>query len=220
MMMFTSCPLLIKLIKRVTSVKYLGVTLDQYLDFSVHVDQMISKASAKLGFLYRNRLFLDFFARKLLCQSLIFPYLEYCAASWYCSLSCGLREALNTFQRKCVRFTLNFDSRGHVGKTEFCSLSWLPFPTRVKYFNLVHAFKVRSGLAPGYLSEHFTSVSRAHTYNLRQSSCNFSLAFCESPTGTFQRNAISDWNALPRELKSIKVLAAFKGKLKQFLQSS
>ena len=28
------------LIKRVTSVKYLGVTLDQYLDFSVHVDQM------------------------------------------------------------------------------------------------------------------------------------------------------------------------------------
>ena len=65
------------LIKRVTSVKYLGVTLDQYLDFSVHVDQMISKASAKLGFLYRNRNFLNTHTRRILCGSLIFSGLEY-----------------------------------------------------------------------------------------------------------------------------------------------
>ena len=205
-------------IKRVNSVKYLGVTLDQYLDFSFHVDQMIKKASSKLSFLYRNRSFLDFYARKLLCQSLIFSNLEYCAASWYSGLSCGLRNALDSFQRKCVRFRTNFGPRSHVGNEEFRSLSWLPFPTRVKYFNRVYAFKVRSDLAPRCLSEHFSFVSTVHGYNLRQSASNFSLAFCDSPTGTFQRNAVSDWNALPKELKSIQTLPSFKGKLKQYLQ--
>ena len=205
---------------RVTSVKYLGVSLDLYLDFSVHVDKIIKKASGKLSFLYRNNSFLDLFSCKLLCQSLIFSSLEYCATSWYSGLSCSLREALNVFQRKCVRFTLNLGPRDHVGNHEFYPLKWLPFPTRVKYFNVIYAFKVRSGLAPGYLTEHFTFISNVHSHNLRQSSSNFSLAFCDSPTGTFQRSAISEWNALPKELKSIQTLSAFKGKLKQFLQLS
>ena len=41
-------------VNRVTSVKYLGVHLDQFLDFSTHVDTIIKKAVAKLSFLYRN----------------------------------------------------------------------------------------------------------------------------------------------------------------------
>ena len=207
-------------INRVTSVKYLGVTLDQFLDFSVHVDEIIKKASSKLSFLYRNRPYLDYFSRRLLCQSLIFSSLEYCASSWYSSLLVGLRDTLNVFQRKCVRFTLEYGPREHVGNKHFQSLSWLPFPKRVKYFDLVHAFKIRSGLAPGYLSEHFTFISNVHTHNLRQSQNNFSLAYCNSPTGTFQRNAISEWNALPGELKSIQTLFAFKHKLKHYLQLS
>ena len=40
-----------------------------------------------------------------------------------------------------------------------------------------------------------------------------------SPIGTFQRSAISEWNALPADLKSIQSLKVFKTKLKLFLQS-
>ena len=63
------------------------------------VDHIIKKASGKLSFLYRNHSFLDLFSRKLLCQTLIFSSLEYCATSWYSGLSCSLREALNVCQR-------------------------------------------------------------------------------------------------------------------------
>ena len=110
--------------------------------------------------------------------------------------------------------------RDNVGNHEFFSLNWLPFPTRVKYFNGVYTFKVRSGLAPRCLAEHFLFISDDYSHNLRQSSSNFSLAFCNSPTGTFQRSAVSEWNALPMELKSIQSLPSFKLKLKQFLQLS
>ena len=131
------------LVNRVTSVKYLGVNLDQCLDFTVHVEEIIQKASGKLHFLYRNRLYLNLAIRRILCQSLIFSGLEYCASSWYSGITCGLRDSLNVIQRKCIRFTLNLGPRDHVGNEEYCSLSWLTFPKRVKYFHLVHAYKVQ-----------------------------------------------------------------------------
>ena len=46
-------------VKRVTSTKYLGVFIDQYLDFSDHVEKLLKKAQGKLQFLYRNSGFLD-----------------------------------------------------------------------------------------------------------------------------------------------------------------
>ena len=64
-------------VERVTCVKYLGVWLDQFKDFSKHVDTIVKKGF-KLGFLYRNGRFMNFYVRRLLCQSLIFSNLEYC----------------------------------------------------------------------------------------------------------------------------------------------
>ena len=198
-------------VNRVTSVKYLGVYLDQYLDFSKHVEGLLKKARGKLLFLYRNGNYLNHTTRKLLCQALIFSSLEYCSPSWYNGLLVSLSESLNVFQRKCARFALFLPHRGHIGPKELIGLSWLPFPCRVKYFNIVHTFKIKAGLSPSYLRESFTEISTVHHYNLRQSSHNFSLAYCSSPI------AISSWNSLPSDLKEIRSLSLFKSRLKKYL---
>ena len=70
-------------VKRVTSVRYLGVLLDQHLNFSTHVEKLLSNARSRLAFLYRNRGFLNIRTRKLLCQSLILSCLEYCSSPWF-----------------------------------------------------------------------------------------------------------------------------------------
>ena len=209
-----------KVVNRVTSVKYLGICLDQFLDFSDHVDKLLKKARGKLQFLYRNKDFLNHQTRRFLCQSLIFSSLEYCSSSWYNGLSISLTNSLNVFQRKCARFALFLPHRSHIGPDHFAALTWLPFPKRVKYFNLVHTYKVKAGLSPSYLSQSFTQVSDVHRYNLRQSGVNFSLARCSSPTGTFNREAISSWNSLPTDLKTIGSLPLFKTRLKAHLSSS
>ena len=207
-------------VRRVTSVKYLGVVLDQCLDFSIHTHELIKKANAKLKFLYRNGHLLNLRAKKLLCQALIFSNLEYCASAWYSSLSSSLREMLNVIQRKCARFSLGLSPRAHIGDLEFCSLSWLSFPRRMSYRNLVHTFKIRAGLCPEYLLESFTRVSDVHEHNLRQSKTNFSLAQCDSPMGTFCRAAVSEWNLLPLELKGLKSIDSFRTRLKRHLQTA
>ena len=205
-------------VKRVTSVKYLGIILDQCLDFSCHIHELVKKANAKLKFLHRNGYLLNLHAKRLLCQALIFSNLEYCASAWFSSLSGNLREMLNVVQRKCARFSLGLGPRSHIGNSEFHSLSWLPFPRRIAFSNLVHTFKVRAGLCPAYMTANFNRVTDMHSYDLRQSKTNFSLARCESPSGTFCRDAISKWNTLPSELKGIESLASFKVRLKRHLQ--
>ena len=54
-------------VNQVSSVKYLGVTLDQQFKFTVHVTGMIKKCAGRISFLYRNSAFLDFDSRRTLC---------------------------------------------------------------------------------------------------------------------------------------------------------
>ena len=167
--------------------------------------------------MYRNSHLLNSRIRKLLCQTLIFSGLEYCASSWYFSLSCHSQERLNVIQRKCARFVLNLSSRSHIGDAELSSLSWLSFPRRVAFFSLVHAYKVKHGLSPSYLASEFKDVQAVHTHNLRQSSVNFSLAQCSSPPGSFVRNTVTNWNSLPVHVKACHSLSSFKVNLKDYL---
>ena len=119
---------------------------------------------------------------KLLVQSLIFSSTEHCSPSWYFGLTKTLSESLNVLQRKCARFSLGLDSRSQIGKEELLTLNWLSFPQRVSYISLVHAFKVRNGFSPSYISDELIGITKEHSHNLRQS--HFSLAHCRSPTGT------------------------------------
>ena len=134
------------------------------------------------------------------------------------TLKKGLRDRLDTMQRKIVRFVDSLDFRAHVGPSEFAVLNWLPFCTKVQFSSLVHLFKVKNGLAPPYMMEDFKSVTDVHCYNLRQGQ-NFSLAHCKFPVGTFNRFSVSAWNSLPTRLKNITTLQSFKLQLKAHLTS-
>ena len=75
---------------RVSTVKYLGVTLDASLNGSTHVSKMLKTCMGRLSFLYRNSSLLDAKSRKTLCSALIQPYIDYCCSSWYSGLSVAL----------------------------------------------------------------------------------------------------------------------------------
>ena len=96
-------------VNRVTSVKYLGVILDQHFKFTDHVTQMINKCAGRIGFLYRNSSSLDQRCRRVLCNSLIQPYLDYCSSTWYSGLSQMLKGRIDVLQRRMVKFILSKD---------------------------------------------------------------------------------------------------------------
>ena len=208
-------------VQRVHHVKYLGCYLDDSLSGSIHVGNVLKTCAGRLAFLYRNSKFLDFWTRKTLCMSLIQPYLDYCSSSWYEGLTVMYKNRLDVLQRKMTRFVFGFDFRHHVGPREYFSLSWLTIPDRVRYFRLIHLFKIKHGLAPRYLQRNIQSVSDTHSYNTRGSTSNFHVSRSLSSTpSAFAYSCVKNWNELPNRLKSIESLAIFKRDLKAFLLSS
>ena len=164
---------------------------------------------------------LDMEARKILTTALIQPHLDYCVSSWYEGVPKVLKAKLDVVQRRMVRFIYSRHPMDHVGTSDLKLLSWLTISDRVRYFKMVHVFKIRAGLAPQYLSEHFTPVSAVHTYGTRSQSFDFHASKAISMAQTsFAYSAILNWNSLPVSIKGIQSLSLFKSKLKSYLISS
>ena len=185
-----------------------------------HAENVVKKCAGRLSFLYHKAAFLDSNCRKLLTSALIQPYLDYCASSWYEGVPKRLRSKFDTLQRRIVRFIHSRGPMEHVSLADFGALSWLTVPDRVRFFRLLHVFKIRSGLSPSYLSVHFRPVHTVHSYGTRGSRHDFHISkeISMAPS-SFSYMAIADWNALPDDLKGIQSLSLFKSKLKQYLLS-
>ena len=207
-------------VNRVTSVKYLGVTLNAHMDGKAHAESIIRKSAGRLSFLYRNAFLMDFNNRNL-CSALIQPSLDYCASSWYGSLTQQLKSKIDILQRKMVRFVFSFGHMDHVDTCDFLKLSWLIFPDRVRFFRLCHVFKIKSGCAPSYLIDAFVPLTETYSYRTRGSTSNdFSVARCEGAPKSFSLTAIMEWNRLPANVRQSQSLSAFKNRLKSLLFNS
>lgn len=208
-------------VSQVSLVKYLGVKLDNRLKFTDHVKEVIKKCAGRIGFLYRHSGSLDFNCRKILCNSLVQPYLDYCCMSWYSSITKELRNRLDVIQRRLVRFVFSMDRMGHVDLRDLGRLSWLSVPDRVRFFKLSMAFRIRAGTAPAYLSSGFVPLNASHEHNTRRSSSNYRVSreMANSPR-SFAFTAVNQWNELPSSLQHLTSLGTFRSRLKQHLFSS
>ena len=76
-----------KTINKSSSVKYLGVNLDNTLSGESIASNVIKKASGRLKFLYRHSNCLNFKSRKTLSSALIMCHFDYACSSWYSAIS-------------------------------------------------------------------------------------------------------------------------------------
>ena len=208
-------------IKSTPTVTYLGVQLDHHLSGDNIVDNIISKSSSRLKFLYRKGNFLDFKTRKLLCSALIQPYFDYCVASWYPSISKSAKHKLQICQNKLVRFILNLGPRSHVGQSELRQVGLLNIDSRASQSLLNHAHSIYYKQCPTYLTQNFSYVADHHDYNTRSSTHNFYVP----PSNTMEQNtffyqAIQNWNRLPSSIKSLEAKSNYKNKVRYHLRMS
>ena len=80
-------------------VKFLGINIDENLNFSIHTEEICKKAGRQLSALTRLSFYLDSKAKLALFRAFILSHFQYCSAVWYhCS-------ALNThcIQEKALK---------------------------------------------------------------------------------------------------------------------
>ena len=69
--------------QRVNKAKFLGLIVDQHLNWKDQISMISQKFSKSCGIIYRIRNTLDMNFKGLIYYSLIHPYLTYCANVWW-----------------------------------------------------------------------------------------------------------------------------------------
>jgi hypothetical protein len=82
--------------------KDIGVTVDEQLNFSRHMQQQINKANSIMGLIRRTYSCIDERSFKYLFQGLVRPHLEYAAAIWN-PYKAGDIENVENVQRRATK---------------------------------------------------------------------------------------------------------------------
>ena len=147
-----------QIIHSTPSVKYLGLTIDQYLNGEEMALSIIKKVNSRQNFLYRQANFLDQNTKKLLCTALVLCLFDYSISSWYGGISKHMIKSLQIAQNKVIRFILSEHPRYHIEDVDFKDLNFLNILYRAKQLRLNHVFDIFNEGGPDYLRSHFTRI--------------------------------------------------------------
>ena len=185
--------------------KFLGVILDENLQFSKHIEHVLVKLSKSSGILYRIRDSLPITARLNYYYAFIYPYLTYNVIVWGGSSAVHIKPII-TQHKRIIRTICNSQRYDHSSPL-FHQLNLLKFEDIYKFSLCVHMFK---SLATGMFRV-------GHNRNTRQNNLAFSsfhrLTTCQK---AFSFRGPQVWNNLPTDLRSIDSLPLFKKKLKEY----
>ena len=105
-----------KEITRVSSQRYLGIIIDDKLNFKKQAEKLIKKLREATNALRCCRYALNFKAKRTLYFSLFNSHLEYGAYCYQDKLNKIQWQKITKLQKKCIRILFNAKNRTHTGK--------------------------------------------------------------------------------------------------------
>ena len=112
-------------IDRAKETVFLGVILDENLNWKSQISQIATKVSKSIGIIYKCSFYPSKTPLRILYYSLIYPYFHYCNVVWASTYKTNLRR-LVTLQKRAVRIINNSNFDAHTDPI-FKELSILKF---------------------------------------------------------------------------------------------
>ena len=203
-----------EVVQRVNKAKFLGVIVDQHLNWKDHISMITQKMSKSCGIIYRIRNTLDIKSKRLIYYSLIHPYLTYCVNVWSSTYRTNLKMVC-TAQKRSVRALFATAQQPH-SRDIFLNQRILPLDKLINQQEGILAYKVISGTY--LLGDILTDRHDLHHYQLRNDENLRIPLHSTTHSQLFIRyRAIKTWNSLSDDLRSASSLTSFKKKLKLML---
>ena len=140
---------------RVKYWKVLGVHLDEQLNWSVHIDKVVSSCYKTLGILKKMKRFAPLNVRKNLIEALIFSRIDYCNSLFYHAQHQYINR-IQKFQNACGSFVL----KKYCRIKDVVSLGLLPINKRIEFSILKLTHKaLYLETYPTYLKLEFKSTN-------------------------------------------------------------
>ena len=141
---------------------FLGLTINENLNWKSHLNKVSNKISRTLGVMNRLKHFLTTDTLRTIYNSLILPHLNYCILVW--GFEC---KRIQKIQKKCVRVITASKFNSH-SEPLFKALNLLKVEDIFKSQSLKFYHKHVNDKLPSYFSDMFISKSSVHNYRTRQ----------------------------------------------------
>lgn len=198
-------------------IKFLGIYLDQHLDWKYFYKELANKLAKNLNIIRHLKYYLDHKALQQLYFALIHSYLSYCTIVWGNNYKTNLRN-IQTIQNKSIRLVFRecnyLDTDSLYNKYKILNISSL-----FKMQTLLFVYKHINNLLPLYYSSNKLFHKNPECKcNLRNSN-NLFIPFAATNKRKFTTKFIGPrlWNDLPLDLKLISHWHHFKKALKSYL---
>ena len=134
------------IVNRVRVTKFLGVLIDEHLNWREHIKMVYGKINKCLAILYKSSQVLFIDSLRLLYCALFLPHLDYCCEVWGSTYKSSL-ECISCCQRKAIRIVCRRGKREHA-RPLFTMLRLLRFCDLVELRICIFMFKGKSRLLP------------------------------------------------------------------------
>ena len=205
-------------IKEIKECKFLGIMLDNKLNWHSHINYISNKISKSVAILRLLKYIFPKNILKTLYLTLVYPYIIYCNIIWGSASKTALRPLI-LLQKKCLRVICKANYLDHTD----------PLFSETKLLKVKQIFKLNcakfiykcynSNLFPDFRSK-LVLQNEIHSYNTRGNSRirlpYERLIICRN---SFFHTGISIWNDIPPEIKDAKHIYFFRRKMLQHLLS-
>ena len=159
-----------KVINQEHSTKFLGVYIDDKLNWKKHIEHISKKISRGIGVLCKARRMLNLCSLKTLYYSFIYPYLMYCNHVWGAACPTNLK-GIRVLQNRVISI---MTSAKRFTRLEplFEKLGILRLDDINKFLYAKFMYKWHHNEVPSIFSDCFPHIKDIHDHDTRQSSRN------------------------------------------------
>ena len=186
-------------LKRSEKVKYLGVILDQKMQWEDHIKNVNQKILFKYSKIKAIATSLTPHTKKLLINVLVMPYLNYCSSAW----ASATQGRLGKLEKR-LKNVHSFLGKG----SSFCLKDLL------HKSNAILVFKAMNLIAPDYMCSKFMLARNSQSHRTRGATKNrITLPMVNTGFGqnTFSSRAANKvWNVLPVHMTCDRSFLSFK----------
>jgi hypothetical protein len=209
-------------LKETKCIKYLGVDIDNVLNWDQQINNLSRKLCIKISQFQRMSKLLSKEVLLMIYNSAIQPCFDYGVTIWGTTndLNLSKLQRLQNFVARIIQN--NFDYINVRGIDLVKSIGWMSVKDRFKYFQHLLLFKSVHGKAPDYLCNNIVFNIEINKYETRNHPLDLYTDIPKneiSKKKLFYRGVI-DWNKLPNVIKDTSNTDTFKKMLKLYLKSS
>jgi hypothetical protein len=203
-----------KEIEQVNHMNYLGITLTSNMSWNIQIEKMSSKASKRIGLLFKMKDKLPRSAKMKYYVSFIRPILEY-GNVLYDNCTAHESHTIELVQRRAALLCTGTFKRTPSNALLY-EVGWEKLEIRRYKAKITLLYKIINGLTPPYLRNLIPPRINATTaHNLRnQTDFRIPLFRTSQASHSFIPSTLKIWNSLDPQIKNCSTLSSFKSKIK------